>query len=83
MKNQTSKANTAAAQMPELSHWRDRSNPWTPAQSDVITWLASQPEIANSILLKFSESGAITFDSSTGLWSGCANGHASNPTANA
>lgn len=83
MRNQTSKANTSASQMPPLTHWRDRSKPWAPEQSDVVAWLASQPEIANSILLKFSKSDAITFDPSTGLWSGCANGHASNPTANA
>lgn len=79
----TGRTQIAASKMPPLTHWRDRSSPWTPTQSDVIAWLASQPEIANSILLKFSQSGAITFDSATGLWSGCANGHASNPTANA
>lgn len=70
MKNQTSKANTAAAQMPALSHWRDHTKPWTPEQSDVIAWLVAQPDIANALFQKFQQAGAITFDPFTETWSG-------------
>lgn len=70
MKNQTSKANTAAAQMPELSHWRDRTKPWTPEQSDVIAWLVSQPDIANALFRKFHQAGVIVFDPFSETWSG-------------
>ena len=70
MKNQTSKANTAAAQMPKLSHWRDHTKTWTPEQSDVIAWLVSRPDIANALFQKFQQAGVIVFDPLTETWSG-------------
>lgn len=72
MKTPTStKANCAASKMPPLAHWRDHTKPWAPDQSDVIAWLVSQPDIANALFQKFQQSGAITFDPFTEMWSGC------------
>lgn len=70
MENQTSKANTAAAKMPALTHWRDRTKPWSPQQSDVVAWLVSQPDIANAVFQIAQQSGAIVFDPFTETWSG-------------
>lgn len=56
--------------MPPLTHWRDRTKPWAPDQSDVLAWLISQPDIANAIFQQFQQSGAIVFDPFTETWSG-------------
>lgn len=56
--------------MPPLTHWRDRTKPWDPDQSDVLAWLISQPDIANAIFQQFQQSGAIVFDPITETWSG-------------
>ena len=65
-----SKCAAVAAKMPPLSHWRDRSQPWTPAQSDVLAWLIAQPEVANYLLLKLHNAKIIQFDANSGFWVG-------------
>jgi hypothetical protein len=64
------KAFTAASAMPELSHWRDRSQPWSPAQSDVLAWLISQPEIASFLLSKMANAGVLTYIPAKKTWVG-------------
>lgn len=65
--------------MPPLSHWRDRSKPWTPEQSDVLLYI-QQTATKNKILLTQKKLTAVMdyakarlfiyFDSSDKLWRG-------------
>jgi hypothetical protein len=69
-RKQRTRAFDCARAMPPLTHWRDLSQPWTPAQSDVVAWLAAQPKIASYILNKAAGAGVITYDETQGLWRG-------------
>jgi hypothetical protein len=60
----------AASVMPELSHWKDRSKPWTPDQSEVMQWLISQPAISNWVLSLITKEGAIGYDPELKTWKG-------------
>ncbi|MDR1011576.1 MAG: hypothetical protein LBM04_10735 [Opitutaceae bacterium] len=69
-RKQRTRAFECARAMPPLTHWRDRSQPWTPAQSDVVAWLASQPSIASYIFNRAADAGAIVYDVERKLWRG-------------
>ena len=63
----------AMADMPELTHWRDRSVPWTPAQSDVIPWIvALGVDLADAqrILPAARVKGVVEFLPARNLWRG-------------
>lgn len=68
----------AAASMPPLSHWPGRCHglPFVEAQSQVLEFLGSHPEIRRWLLSTFKASGAISFDPVTRKWSGRDTGRA-------
>lgn len=64
----------AMADMPELTHWRDRGRPWTPEQSDVIAWVVERfPDLSMEEARKVCSStkgkGVVEFTSGK-LWRG-------------
>ena len=63
------------ADMPELTHWRDRSVPWTPAQSDVLPWivglnLGADMAEAQKIMAEGKTKGVIEFLPERKIWRG-------------
>ncbi|GDX10177.1 hypothetical protein LBMAG57_19490 [Verrucomicrobiota bacterium] len=64
----------AMADMPALTHWRDRTVPWTPEQSDVIAWVIERfPELSMEEARKICSStkgkGVVEFTAGK-LWRG-------------
>ncbi len=64
------KALKAASQMPQLSHYRDRSKPWSPEQSEVLNWIMSDTDCASFVMAIFANSGAIGYDKDSKTWAG-------------
>lgn len=63
----------AMADMPELTHWRDRSKDWTPEQSDVLPWIvALGVDLADAqrILPAARVKGVVEFLPARNLWRG-------------
>ena len=60
-----------AGDMPPLSHYPDRDQPFDPACSDVLRWIADRPELVQVIFNKMKDCGAIIFDPDTRTWRGC------------
>ena len=65
----------AMADMPELTHWRDRTVPWTPEQSDVIPWivalgLGADMKEAQKIMAEGKTKGVIEFLPERKIWRG-------------
>jgi hypothetical protein len=63
------------ADMPELTHWRDRSKDWTPEQSDVIPWivglnLGADMAEAQKIMAEGKTKGVIEFLPERKIWRG-------------
>lgn len=64
----------AMADMPALTHWRDRGRPWAPEQSDVIVWVFERfPDLSMEEARKICSStkgkGVVEFTSGK-LWRG-------------
>jgi hypothetical protein len=62
------------ADMPALTHWRDRSVPWTPEQSDVLAWVVERfPDLSMEEARKICSStkgkGVVEFTAGK-LWRG-------------
>lgn len=60
--------------MPALSHWPDREQPFSVDRSEVCQWLASHPMIKQLLYDAARESGAIVYDADTRTWRGKGNG---------
>jgi hypothetical protein len=55
--------------MPPLLHLNEGTG-FNIADSAVVKWMISQPDVLQALFRMAQKSGAITFDASTGLWSG-------------
>lgn len=64
----------ALAEMPALTHWRDRSREWTPEQSDVVAWMVKQPAVLQAASSWLMRAGirreVIRYDAETETWVG-------------
>jgi hypothetical protein len=63
----------AMADMPALTHWRDRGRPWTPEQSDVLPWIVALGVTladAQRILPAARVKGVVEFLPARNLWRG-------------
>ena len=63
----------AMADMPELTHWRDRTVPWTVEQSDVLPWIVALGVTladAQRILPAARVKGVVEFLPARNLWRG-------------
>ena len=62
------------AKMPELSHWPDRPQPYTPERSEVLNWLANLSGCdiigAQKVFDAARNKGLIAYDHTTKLWRG-------------
>lgn len=66
-----SKSFQVASLMPSgLSHHPDKSQSFDVYRSEVISWLAGQPEILQYLFTKIKESGAIKYDPNSQTWGG-------------
>ncbi len=60
----------AASKMPPLSNYPDKSQPFDVYKSEVIRWLADQPEILNNLFDHAASTKAIVYDKNTDKWVG-------------
>lgn len=56
--------------MPPLSHWPHKPEPFDPARSEVLAWLAAQPPLLAWLMGRLSERGLIAYDEASGCWQG-------------
>lgn len=60
----------AASKMPPLSNYPDKSQPFDVYKSEVIRWMADQPEVLNYLFSQASNTKAIKYDPNTEKWVG-------------
>ena len=60
-----------ASQMPELSHWPDKTKPFDVMESEVCRWFLAQPAMWEWLMQKMKDMGVIIFDKTAGKWVGC------------
>ena len=58
-----------ALAMPPLEHW-DRAQPFDASNSEVLKWIAAQPELQAWLFEKLRNWRLIVFNRETGLWNG-------------
>lgn len=58
------------SKMPPLSHYPDRSKPFSNDNSEVLKWIQGQQKIANDMFQLMKRRGLIVFDDETGSWMG-------------
>lgn len=60
-----------AAIMPPLDHHPHRGHAkWTPEASEVVRWLAANPQFVAALTVYLRDRRAIVFDAGSGLWRG-------------
>jgi hypothetical protein len=64
--------------MPSLSHWSDRSQPYSPETSDVLAWICRRYQcdlpVADKIFQSARSKGVLRFNPVTKLWCGVKGG---------
>ena len=70
LRREDSKLLAVVRQMPAREHWPNRNEPFDVLRSEVIHWLARQPDVMDWLFMHLRSRHLIVFDRETNLWQG-------------